>query len=317
MIGADPLARFDGVTQVVADSLRFKRKLAIGEDAYASLRLGKAAARIWDVGGVAATGAGIAASSSVASTFFASTGWLASLGLGAAAVTPVGWVLAAAVVTGGAYYGVTRAMGSYAGSRVEVIPKFINSPIDQLGAALVDMMGALGMKVAMMDGVVAPSERAAMIDYFAQEWGIDPIYATRALEVIEAGSAGCTLKDMAASVASFVQANPDCNAAVFRVQLLEMLREVAQADGVLDEREELALAAIDEAFASAGSAMATAGATVVAVGGAVGGAASSAATLANQTAKRAADLALESGKHFARKAARAAALVPLAFPKRR
>lgn len=333
MIGTDPLARFNGVSQVVADSLRFKRKLAIGEDAYTSLRLGKVAARIWDVGGVAATGAGMAASSTVASTFFASSGWLASLGLGAAAVTPIGWVVGAAVLTGGAYYGVTRAIGGYAESRVEVIPKFINSPIDQLGAALLDMMGALGMKVAMMDGVVAPAERTAMVDYFVDEWGFDRAYATCALEVIEAGSARTSLKDMAAGVAAFVHANPDCNAAAFRAQLLDMLREVAQADGVLDEREEMAIAAIDTAFANAGGIAASASSTLGAVTGAVGGAVSSAAeavsgavngvvsggaaTIASQTAKRAADIALESGKQAASKAARLAALLPSAFPKRR
>lgn len=33
-----PRAQLDGVEQVVADTLRFKAKLAIGENAYASLR---------------------------------------------------------------------------------------------------------------------------------------------------------------------------------------------------------------------------------------------------------------------------------------
>ena len=153
---ADPLAKFEGVTQVIADSLRFKRKLAIGEDAYTSIKLGRAITKIWDVGGVAAAGAGVATSATVAGTFFATKGLLASIGLGAAAVTPVGWVVAAAVVSGGAYYGVTHALGRYTGSRVEVIPRYINSPIDQLGAALLDMMGALSIKVALMDGKIDP-----------------------------------------------------------------------------------------------------------------------------------------------------------------
>ena len=103
-------ARFAGVDQVVAIPERFKLRLGIGEDAYASLRIKKTLQEFWDVGGMAATGAGVAASSTVASTFFASTatgGIMGWLGLGVAAATPVGWVVAAAVASGGAYWGVT------------------------------------------------------------------------------------------------------------------------------------------------------------------------------------------------------------------
>ena len=168
---------FDAVTQVVADPLRFKRKLAIGEDAYASLRLGKTIAQLWDVGGVAATGGTVAASTTVAGTFFATGGWLSTFGLGAAAVTPLGWVIGAALATGGAYYGVTRLFRSYHGSRVEVIPKFINSPIDLLGASLMDMIGGLSLKLAKMDGEITQLERVAIRTYFIDDWGFDPQYA--------------------------------------------------------------------------------------------------------------------------------------------
>lgn len=245
----DPLAKFEGVTQVVADSLRFKRKLAIGEDAYTSIKLGRAISKIWDVGGVAATGAGVAASGTVAGTFFSSTGLLASIGFGAAAVTPVGWVVAAAVVSGGTYYGVTRAIARYAGSRVEVIPRFINSPIDQLGAALLDMMGALALKVALIDGKIAPSERLSMLDYFVAEWGFDRSYASKALDLLEKDGALRPIKPMTAAIAKFVANHPDCNFSAFQTEMMTLLREVAEADSVLDEREELAIAAIGAALA--------------------------------------------------------------------
>ncbi len=244
------LARFAGVEQVVADTMRFKRKLAIGEDAYTSIKLGKAAARIWDVGGVAATGAAVASSSAVAGTFFASTGWLATLGLGAAAVTPVGWVIAAAVASGGAYYGVTRLIAGYAGSKVEVIPKFINSPIDQLGAALFDMFGTLALKVAQVDGVVDPREKAAIEGYFVREWGFDAAYVPAAMDVIAENSSNVSMKQLALGFSKFVEDNPDCNAPALRAEIMVILHEVAQADGVLGEREELALEVIGNAIAS-------------------------------------------------------------------
>jgi uncharacterized tellurite resistance protein B-like protein len=248
---AEVLKRFEGVTEVVADSLHFKRKLAIGEDAYTSLKVGRALSTIWDVGGVAATGAGLASSSAVASTFFASSGILARIGIGAATTaTPIGWVVAAALVSGGVYYGVTRAIGRYAGSRVEVIPRFINSPIDQLGAALLDMMGTLALKVANMDGLIDPRERAAMRDYFVTEWGYDPTYTDRALALLEEGALSQPLKQTTTAIGRFVRDHPDCNASVFYSELVAMLREIAEADGQLDEREDLAIEAIERALRS-------------------------------------------------------------------
>ena len=269
----DPLARFEGVQQVVGDSLRFRRKLGIGEDAYTSLRVGRSLARIWDVGGVAATGAGVAASSTVAGTFFGASGWLATLGLGAAAVTPIGWVVAAAVVSGGAYYGVTRAVGAFSSSRVEVIPCFLNSPIDQLGAALLDMMAALAFKVAHMDGQVDETERRAMADYFVSEWGYDPAYVGPALDLIEQGGVAHPIKPMTEAIARFVEQHPDCNFDAFRKEIAVLLQEVASADGVLDEREELAIAAICSALQPAGLADKVGGvanSVAVGIGGAVG-----------------------------------------------
>jgi uncharacterized tellurite resistance protein B-like protein len=241
---AETLKRFEGVSHVVADDLRFKRKLAIGEDAYTSIRLGRAAARIWDVGGVAASGAAAAASPVVAGTLFGSTGFMAAIGLGAVAVTPVGWVVAAAAVSGAAYFGVTRLVGGYAESRVEVIPRYINSPIDQLGAALLDMMGLLSLKVAAIDGKVEDAERNTIADYFVAEWGYDPIYAKGALDLLEANALAIPLKDLATALKAFASGHPDCNAKALLADLLAMLREVAEADGKLDEREELAIDAI-------------------------------------------------------------------------
>jgi len=57
-------AKFSGVKQVVADPLRFKLRLGIGQDAYAALRLKKHLQELWDTGGMAATGAALAAAPS-------------------------------------------------------------------------------------------------------------------------------------------------------------------------------------------------------------------------------------------------------------
>lgn len=236
---------FRDVERVVADSLRFKRKLAIGEDAYASMRVGKGLGQLWDVGGIAVTGGQIAASATVARTFFASGGLLSTIGLGAAAVTPAIWVVGTALVTAGAYYGVTRLFKTYSGSRVEVIPKFINTPIDLLGASLMDFLGALSLKIAHMDGQVTSSERQVIQDYFIEEWGFDRNYSESALVVIEENSSKASIADITTAFASFARANPDCNFEAMRREVLSFLREVSVADGAIDEREELAIDKID------------------------------------------------------------------------
>ena len=241
----DQVSSFDGVDRVVADSLRFRQKLAIGEDAYTSLRVGKTVAQLWDVGGVAATGAQMAALPMVATKLFAPGGLLAALGIGAAATTPIGWIIAASVASAGAYYGVTRLFRSYSESRVDVIPKFINTPIDLLGAALLDLVGSLSMKVALMDGVIHDAERSAMKDHFVSDWGYDPAYVERALAVIEENAEKLSLAQMIDSFSAFARANPDCNFTAMRQALLVFLNEVAHADGSLDEREEMAIERVE------------------------------------------------------------------------
>lgn len=242
------LARFGEVERVVAVPERFKLRLGIGEDAYASLRIKKTLQAFWDVGGVAATGASVAASSTVASTFFASTatgGVLGWLGFGVAAATPVGWVVAAAVASGGAYWGVTRAIGSFSGSRVEVIPKFLNTPMDLLAISLCDLIGALAARVSAIDGQVVEAERTAIIDHFVADWGLDRAYVTQALVLLYETVDHGRVKELARALMSFQRDNPDCNPTAMHAELRHFLVDVAYADDSFDEREELAIDAVE------------------------------------------------------------------------
>jgi hypothetical protein len=239
----------DDLDCVVSDPLKFKRKLRIGEDAYATLRLKKGLQGLWDVGGVAMTGASVAASKIVAGTFFASSaGLFSALGIGAAAATPVGWVIAAAVATGGAYYGVTRLVRNRTGEMVDTIPRFINTPIDLLGMQLFDLIGALAVRVAAIDGHIALAERATIERHFIEEWGYDREYVARALDVLLTTADDTRVKAIAKALAEFQAASPDCNAEAMQCELLAFLRDVVEADAVLDEREELAVDAIAAIF---------------------------------------------------------------------
>ena len=240
------LQTFNGVEQVVSDGNKFKIRLGIGEDAYQTLKLAKGLQTIWDVKGAAGAGAAAAASPMVATTFFGGGGGLlSSLGIGAAAATPVGWVIAAAVASGGAYYGVMSLAGRYTSNRVETIPKFINSPIDLLGATLFDMIGGLGLKVAILSNDIEDAEREALVDYFVEVWGLDEEYIRNSIPIIEEQVRERNLKDMVKTLAEFQIDNPDCNPSAMKKDILELLTEIALADGEIDEREEIALELVE------------------------------------------------------------------------
>lgn len=239
---------FDGVDDVVQDELRFKAKLGIGEEAYTSVRLKKALFEAWDIAGVAATGAQVASSALVAKKFFAVPSLLSALGIGTAtAVTPIGWVVAASVVSGGAWFGITRYLKSDS-DRVKVIPEFINTPIDVLGLSLFDLMAPLAMKVAYVDGQMAEKEREAIDHYFVKRWGYSSYFVERGLEFIHLRLDEFHIKTTAATLAAFARDNPDCKAEAMLADVLAFLREVMEADGRIDEREEMAIERVEKVF---------------------------------------------------------------------
>jgi Tellurite resistance protein TerB. len=270
----DQIGAFSEVKRVIANDLKFKARLGIREDAFTSLKLGKAIGSLSDLGGAAATGAGIAQSGVVASTFFAKSGLMAALGIGSAAATPVGWVVAAALASGGAYYGVTRLFKGYEASRVEVVPRFLHTPIDLLGASMLDLMGSLSLKVAAMDGQIDPREVAVIRDYFVHDWGYDADYVGQALSVLQANADKSRLAEMTQALAEFVHANPDCKFTAIQQEIKVLLLEIAHADGKLDEREDMAieriLRALDEQNSVRASIGRAASGTVAAASSAAG-----------------------------------------------
>jgi hypothetical protein len=165
---SDPFAEIE---YVVADDKRFVQKLGVGPEVYGSLRIVRGAGDVIKVATAATAGATAASSGAVATTFFAGSGWLAAIGLGAAAVTPIGWVIAAAVVSGGAYFGALKAYRAYEGQLVDTIPRWINTPIDLMGTAIVDLLGGVALCVARSAGKICDAEREHIRDYFVQEWG--------------------------------------------------------------------------------------------------------------------------------------------------
>lgn len=202
----------------------------MGAGAFATVIIAERVKELLGVISAASAGAGAATSATVASTFFAS-GWMTTLGLTAFATTPVGWVVGAAVISGGAYFGVTRVVARYRASRVDSIPRFLNSNIDLLGMAILDALGAVALRVAAADGAVTRAESERLAEYFVDEWGFDHAYARWALSELERGLNAADLATCVGNLVGIARLHPDCSTELLRLELVNLLQEVAESDG--------------------------------------------------------------------------------------
>lgn len=240
---------FQDIETIVSEPLNFKSKLAIGEDAYTSLKLKNAVFEAWEVAGVATTAVVVAKSSAIATTFFAPTGWLAAIGIGTA-VTPVGWVIAAGVVTGGAWVGITRYLKKASANRLTVIPKFINTPLDVLALGLFDLLAPLALKLASVEGNVDDAGRKHIHNYFVNEWGYDPKFVGEGIKYTESNLGSFSIRALSQALAKFASENPDCNFKVMSAEILGFLRNMAVTDGSIDKRVEMEISRIETIFKS-------------------------------------------------------------------
>ncbi|MBF0220543.1 MAG: TerB family tellurite resistance protein [Gammaproteobacteria bacterium] len=241
----------EGIDCVVKDERSFKSQLYIGSDAYASSRVVKSLSDLWDVAGAAATGGVLVSSTTVASTFFAPSGILGIIGIGTA-VTPIGWVVAAAVVSGGAWYGVVSYCRDIQKDRVEEIPKFINTPLDILAISLFDLLAPLAICVANADGKVSDDEIQAIHNYFVAKWGYSPEFVDEGLVFIINNIEKYSVDEVAKSLAKFKKQSKDCNYKEMSRSILLFLRNIVESDGVIDDKELEVLSAIDHLFAVEG-----------------------------------------------------------------
>jgi uncharacterized tellurite resistance protein B-like protein len=238
---------FQNVETVITEPLKFKAKLGIGERAYTSLRLKNNLTSVWDCMGAAASGAGLASSATVASTFFAPNALLGALGI-ATASTPIGWIVAAGVVSGGTWLGLTKFLNKQTNNRVITIPEFINTPMDVLALAIFDLLAPLAFKIAEIDGEIAESEEHMITQYFVKQWGYDQTFISEACLFTKSKIDEVSIKDIATALATFKKENPDCDYESMTKDVLIFLKEIIEVDGVVDEREEMALERVETVF---------------------------------------------------------------------
>jgi len=238
---------FKEVDIIIADSLKFKGKLNIGKDAYTSLLIKDNVGTIWNVAGTASAGAAAASSTAVASTFFAPSGILAAFGIGAAA-TPLGWVVAAAILSGGTCYGLTRYFKNAEKKLIRQIPEFISTPLDVLGLGLFDLMAPLALKVAKLDGDINEMELEHINRYFIQEWGYDQEFIDAGLAFTESRLSGFSIEELVQMLAEYQIKNKDCNFDAMSKEVISFLRDIIEVDDKVVEHEEKKLQEIQATF---------------------------------------------------------------------
>lgn len=242
---------FQGIDEVVSDPLRFKAKLRIGTDAYDSSRAIKTLSSLWHSTGAAVSGALVAQSAPVASTFFAPAGILSFLGIGTAA-TPIGWVVASAALAGAGWVGVMRYFNQSLDKRSTTVPDFINTPVDVLALALFDLMAPISLKLASVDGTIDPTEREAIERYFVSEWGYSSRFIDEGMAFTESQLPDLSVKELAQALADLKKSNKDCNYNEMSCEFVAFLREITEADGRIDPAEKAAIAEVQAIFDATG-----------------------------------------------------------------
>ena len=230
---------------IVQEPLKFKAQLGIGEKAYGLLRAREKMGTFSQAIGIGAGASTIAGSSVVASTFFASSGFMASalstIGLGATAVTPVGWVIAAGVLSGGAYVGVTRLLERSKDNGLIIVPKYINTPLDVIAVALIELMLPVSLKIANAGGGIQQSELTAIRNFFSDEWGYSPGFVDRLIEEYQDQIDAVSYSNLAESLGNYCAESKDCDREAIMAGFLAHLRTVVEADGIVDDEEKAQL----------------------------------------------------------------------------
>ena len=245
------------VDQILRNPHAFKIKLAMGEDVFTTLSSMKAAGNVSDlanIAGIALPGGTALAHWLSLAAATAPARWLALIGVGSAIAPPLMLVAISVLGTGlvsyGILYSVRRIAQDCKDKRIDVVPKFLNTPLDVLALSLFDLITPLILKAAKADGEFCENEREVVFEYLTQEWGYSEDFVQASIPVILTNIQETPLRKLLAPFSFYIAKNPDCNHSEITEDLMLTFPEIVSADGQITVEEQDFLDSVDLFFKS-------------------------------------------------------------------
>ena len=230
---------------IIANDLKFKAALGIGEKAFKSMYVRENLTTFSEALGVGTAVSGVANTVIIGSFFGFSTSGFLGTGLLATAATPgLNVIIAAGVISAGLYVGVSRLITKDKDSKVMVVPKFINTPLDLLATSLAGFFVPLGLKIGLADGVLEPIEEKKLKRFLIDEWGYAESFIDKMITSATEKENLMSYKDLIRSFSEFIKKNEDCDEREIVDSIMRLLKQITEADGTVDEKEEIELSYI-------------------------------------------------------------------------
>ena len=233
---------FDDDEIVVTNDIKFKAALGIGEKAFKSMKIRENLTTFSEALGVGTAVAGVANTVTIGSLLGFSSGGILGTGLLASGTVPgLNVIVAVGVISAGAYVGVSKFFAKGKDAKIMVVPKFINTPLDLLATSLAAFFIPLGLKIGMADGTLEPVEELKLKKYLTSEWGFAASFVSKMIDRYKSDEKLESYNDIIISFGAFINNNEDCDAEEIKLSVMNLLRQISDADGVLTEKEEIEL----------------------------------------------------------------------------
>ena len=119
----------------------------------------------------------------------------------------------------------------------EKIPRYLNTPIDAVGAAVVDLIMPPGLCMVAVDRKIDPAELVSLQGYLIDEWGISGEFLCDYVATLPSTYDEELLCDYIEHVNKACKKIKELKAGVIKEAVLECMEEVIRADGRIDPRE--------------------------------------------------------------------------------
>ena len=221
---------------LVVDPDKFKAKLNIGFKAFSYL---SKAENLTDFAGAIA--AGVTGSGLAIFSWYGSLGVFAKAGLLVGVVgAPVGLIAVSGAAAASVTLGTTWLIKGARKKLVKEIPSYINTPLDILGASILDLLASALVIVAKSDSDFSESEQLAICDYFHKQWGMDLGIVELRVSVLRDLDPTELISQFEMTL-SYLNESKDVDSKALNAELIGIASQIAQIDGMFDEREQQAI----------------------------------------------------------------------------